>query len=57
LVETDAPYLTPAPYRGRPNGSYLIPLTLRAMADVHRVDEDTLATAVAANTERVFGCW
>jgi TatD DNase family protein len=57
LVETDAPYLTPAPYRGRPNASYLVPLTLRAMAEVHEVDEDTLATAVAANTERAFGRW
>ena len=43
LVETDAPYLTPVPYRGRPNASYLIPHTLRAMAAVKGVDEDTLA--------------
>ena len=57
LVETDAPYLTPVPYRGRPNASYLIPHTLRAMADVLAVDEDTLATAVAANTEAAFGHW
>ncbi|PWI46016.1 TatD family hydrolase [Streptomyces sp. ICBB 8177] len=55
LVETDAPFLTPAPYRGRPNAPYLIPLTLRAMAQVKGVDEDTLAAAVAANTARVFG--
>src|SRR5262249_27478106 len=34
LVETDAPYLTPTPYRGRPNASYLIPLTVRALAEV-----------------------
>ena len=33
LVETDAPYLAPAPYRGRPNAGYLVPLTLRRMAD------------------------
>ncbi|MGW3568222.1 TatD family hydrolase [Streptomyces sp. NPDC000941] len=56
LVETDAPFLTPAPYRGRPNAPYLIPLTLRAMAEVRGVPEDTLAAAVAANTARVFGC-
>ncbi|MBL1117140.1 TatD family hydrolase [Streptomyces sp. 110] len=55
LVETDAPFLTPVPYRGRPNAPYLIPLTLRAMAEVKGVPADTLATAVAANTARVFG--
>ena len=36
LVETDAPFLTPVPYRGRPNASYLVPLTVRAMAEVPR---------------------
>ncbi len=55
LVETDAPFLTPAPFRGRPNAPYLIPVTLRAMAQVRGVDVDELAAAVAANTARVFG--
>ncbi|MFA7768995.1 TatD family hydrolase [Streptomyces sp. NRRL S-448] len=55
LVETDAPYLTPAPYRGRPNAPYLIPLTVRAMATVRGIDEDAMATALAANTARAFG--
>ncbi|MGW6822831.1 TatD family hydrolase [Streptomyces sp. NPDC055005] len=54
LVETDAPYLTPAPYRGRPNAPYLIPLTVRAMAAVRDLDEDAMATALAANTARAF---
>ena len=54
LVETDAPFLTPVPYRGRPNAPYLVPVTLRAMADVKGVDEDELAAAVAATTARVF---
>jgi TatD DNase family protein len=57
LVETDAPYLAPAPYRGRPNASYLIPVTVRAMAQVKGVTEDELATAVAANTEAAFDPW
>jgi TatD DNase family protein len=57
LVETDAPYLTPMPYRGRPNASYLIPLTLRAMAAVKGVAEDELAAAIAANTDRAFDPW
>ncbi|MCF3145158.1 TatD family hydrolase [Streptomyces platensis] len=55
LVETDAPFLTPAPYRGRANAPYLIPVTLRAMAEVTSLTEDAMATAVAANTARAFG--
>ncbi|MEV1061758.1 TatD family hydrolase [Streptomyces sp. NPDC050263] len=55
LVETDAPFLTPAPYRGRPNAPYLIPVTVRAMAAARGLDEDVLATALAANTARAFG--
>jgi TatD DNase family protein len=57
LVETDAPYLTPVPFRGRPNASYLVPHTLRAMAGVLDVGEDRLAAAVAANTDEAFGTW
>ncbi|MFB4194450.1 TatD family hydrolase [Streptomyces carpaticus] len=54
LVETDAPFLTPAPFRGRPNAPYLIPVTLRAMAAVKGMTEDDLAAHIAANTARVF---
>ncbi|MEU3032542.1 TatD family hydrolase [Streptomyces incarnatus] len=54
LVETDAPFLTPAPYRGRPNAPYLVPVTVRAMAAVRGIDEDALATALNANTARAF---
>ncbi|MBT2392694.1 TatD family hydrolase [Streptomyces sp. ISL-1] len=55
LVETDAPFLTPVPYRGRPNAPYLIPVTLRAMAAVKALDEETLAAAISANTAEAFG--
>ncbi|MGQ0847033.1 MAG: TatD family hydrolase [Sporichthyaceae bacterium] len=55
LVETDAPFLAPLPHRGRPNAPYLIPVTLRAMAQVRGVDEEELATAIAATARRVFG--
>jgi TatD DNase family protein len=57
LVETDAPFLTPMPFRGRPNAPYLIPLTVRALAAVRGEDEDTLAAAIDANATRVFGTW
>ncbi len=55
LVETDAPYLTPTPYRGRPNASYLVPHTVRAMAEVRGDDLETLCAALDANTEQAFG--
>jgi TatD DNase family protein len=57
LVETDAPYLTPMPYRGRTNASYLIPVTLRAMAAVRGTDVGLLAAAIDHNTTRAFGAW
>ncbi|WP_248122962.1 TatD family hydrolase [Micrococcus lacusdianchii] len=55
LVETDAPFLTPHPHRGRPNAPYLIPLTLRAMAEARGEDVADLAGAVAASTRTVYG--
>ena len=57
LVETDAPFLTPVPHRGKPNASYLIPHTVRAMAEVKGMDVADLCIAIAANGERVFGPW
>ena len=55
LVETDAPFLTPTPYRGRPNASYLVPVTVRAMAEARGDDLVTLCEAIDANTEAAFG--
>jgi TatD DNase family protein len=57
LVETDAPYLTPMPYRGRPNAPYLIPLTVRALAEAKAADLDELCAGISATGERVFGSW
>jgi TatD DNase family protein len=55
LVETDAPFLTPMPYRGRPNAPYLVPLTVRSMATVRGVEPDDLCIAIAANGRAAFG--
>jgi TatD DNase family protein len=55
LVETDAPFLTPTPYRGRPNASYLVPLTVRAMAETRGDDLTALCEAIDANTEAAYG--
>ncbi|WP_374968248.1 TatD family hydrolase [Terrabacter sp. BE26] len=57
LVETDAPYLAPAPHRGATNASYLVPVTIRAMAGVLNIDVPTLCRAVSENSELVYGPW
>jgi TatD DNase family protein len=55
LVETDAPFLTPTPYRGRANASYLVPLTMRALAEERGDDLEELCAAVEASTFAAFG--
>lgn len=57
LVETDAPFLAPEPFRGRPNAPYLVPITVRFMAEQRGVDVNELAAQLALNTERVYGSW
>jgi TatD DNase family protein len=57
LVETDAPYLTPVPHRGKPNASYLMPNTVRAMAEVRETDEATMCALLFDNAQRAFGTW
>lgn len=57
LIETDAPFLTPTPHRGRPNAPYLMPLTLRFMAENLGTDAADLAAQLTTNTELVYGSW
>jgi TatD DNase family protein len=57
LVETDAPYLAPAPWRGATNAPFLVPLTVRVMADVMGVSVPSLCEALSENSERVYGPW
>lgn len=57
LLETDAPFLTPMPYRGKPNAPYLVPLTARRVAEVKGVTIGELCAAVSATGERLFGPW
>lgn len=54
LVETDAPFLTPHPFRGRPNEPYCAAYTLRALAQLRGADVAELAAVVTANAERLF---
>ncbi|MCQ4123829.1 TatD family deoxyribonuclease [Rhodococcus sp. WS1] len=54
IVETDAPFLTPHPFRGAPNESYCLPYTVRALADIRGEDPQALAAASTATAERVY---
>ena len=58
LVETDAPFLTPMPYRGRPNAPYLVPYTVRAMAGIRGLDGasglEEFCGVLDANLRRAF---
>ncbi|MDP9092844.1 MAG: TatD family hydrolase [Actinomycetota bacterium] len=55
LVETDAPFLTPHPHRGRPNAPHLLPLTVRGLAAARGDDVDELCAAIARTGQRLFG--
>ena len=55
LVETDAPFLTPEPYRGRRNGSYLVPITVRFMAEFLDQDLADFCDQLNENTFCAFG--
>lgn len=57
LVETDAPFLTPHPHRGRANASYMIPYTVRAMAELTGTDLAEMCSRIAGNTVAAYGSW
>jgi len=57
LAETDAPYLTPHPYRGQPNAPYAVNYTIRALAEIRGVPLDVMCRAISDNSERVYGPW
>ncbi|GAC68629.1 TatD family hydrolase [Gordonia soli] len=54
LVETDAPFLTPHPYRGQPNQSYCLPYTARSIAETRGVADTVMADLLGANARRVY---
>jgi TatD DNase family protein len=54
LVETDAPFLTPHPFRGRPNEPYCLAYTVRDLAELRGIPAQELAIATTQTAERVF---
>jgi TatD DNase family protein len=57
LAETDAPFLTPVPNRGKPNEPALTADTLRCLAEVKGMDLAALCDTVTATAQRTFGPW
>jgi TatD DNase family protein len=57
LVETDAPFLTPVPHRGKPNSPAMVAHTVRALADLKQVPVADMCAQLMATGERMFGPW
>ncbi|KUI40983.1 DNAase [Mycobacterium sp. GA-1199] len=55
LVETDAPFLTPHPYRGAPNEPYCLPYTVRALAEIVGKPAEVIARETTTTAERAYG--
>jgi TatD DNase family protein len=54
VVETDGPYLTPTPHRGKRNEPAYIPLIVERLASLHRITPDEMAQATTRNARRLF---
>lgn len=57
LVETDAPFLTPHPFRGAPNESYCLPYTVRALAEIRNSSADEIAAVTSENASKSYGLY
>jgi TatD DNase family protein len=57
LVETDAPFLTPVPHRGKANSPAMVAHTVRALADIKQIPVKDLCAQLTATGERMFGAW
>ncbi len=55
LLETDAPYLAPAPHRGKRNDPSMIPLIAAKVAEIYGTTVEEVAKTTTANTKRLFG--
>jgi len=55
VLETDSPYLTPVPYRGKPNESSYLIYVAQKVADLHQTDIETVAAITTENSKKVFG--
>lgn len=57
LLETDCPYMTPVPYRGKRNEPKFVKFSCQYIADLRQMDAGELEKITAINTKRFFGIW
>jgi TatD DNase family protein len=57
MVETDAPYLTPQPFRGQPNAPFVVAHTTRALATVLERPLEEVCRTLSATSDAVYGPW
>jgi TatD DNase family protein len=55
VLETDSPYLTPVPYRGKPNESSYFLYIAKKVAELHQTDLETVANITTENSRVIFG--
>jgi len=55
VLETDSPYLTPVPYRGKPNESSYLIYVAQKVADLHQTSMETVAAITTENSKIIFG--
>jgi len=55
VLETDSPYLTPVPHRGKPNESSYLIYVAQKVAELHQTDLETVANITTENSKVIFG--
>jgi len=55
LLETDAPFLPPEPFRGKKNYPYMIPVFAKLVAELRSISVQELAKITTENAKRLFG--
>lgn len=56
VLETDAPYLSPVPHRGKRNESSYLAIVLEKLAAIKNIPAERIAEITTANAEKIFGC-
>ena len=55
VLETDSPYLSPVPYRGKRNESSYLPLVCKKLAEIYQLSEEEISLITTQNSKDVFG--